>query len=765
MGVTKLTPKLHITDRRDLNHAIVVRFRQLILSRVDGLTRRSLPVQKADHLSEERLHFSYQANHLEGLSETTPRNDKNLSGTDENSMVHARSVLLLVLLLCGLPSLTCAQTPLWTGIIAPTRAVDWSNAGALGGVPSTSWTQCGSTITAYGTNTAPASPTTINDAIAACGPNQFVQLGAGTFYLSSGILINSHNSVEIRGMGANQTVLVFSGSNGCQGTDAAICFQSSDTNWKNGPSNGPVNWTAGYSQGSTSITLASVPNLVVGDPIILDQEDDACASGCPGTTDTGTVYVCSDSTLAVPCSLQDNNGGAQRLHRNQVQIVTVTGCGSVTTSGSTCSGTNVTVTISPGIYMSNWSSAKSPQAWWATHPIVNVGLQNVALNLTNAGFSPGVGVGIEFFNALNGWVQGVETIDGSRSEVQVQYGAHITVRNSYFFLTQFSTSTSYGFECYTASDNLVENNIFQGMSGPLTVNGACSGTVLGYNFDINNYYTSSPGYVNAMSNVHTAGTDSLLYEGNVGPQIYGDNFHGTHNLVTIFRNYLSGDQPACWLSGSTYATSSFGQCTNDLTPLSFLSYSRFFNVIGNVLGQAGVQSLYQTTGQSSPWQIYILGGGITTDPNVESTLLRWGNYDTVTGAVRWCGNSSDPGWSTTCQGNSEVPTALSGAQALYSNPVPSTQTLPKSFYYSSEPAWWPSNKPWPPIGPDVAGGNISGVGGFANTIPAEDCYLSVMGGASNGTGGPYAFAASACYQAQTTGSAPQPPTNLSATVN
>jgi hypothetical protein len=114
--------------------------------------------------------------------------------------------------------------------------------------------------------------------------------------------------------------------------------------------------------------------------------------------------------------------------------------------------------------------------------------------------------------------------------------------------------------------------------------------------------------------------------------------------------------------------------------------------------------------------------------------MRWGNYDTVNAGSRF--NSS------------EVPSSLGGAQAPYSNPVPGNNNLPPSFYYSTRPAWWTSTtKPWPPIGPDVGGGNISGVAGHAYTIPAEDCYLNTMNGATDGTAGPYKFNANTCYPA------------------
>ena len=176
--------------------------------------------------------------------------------------------------------------------------------------------------------------------------------------------------------------------------------------------------------------------------------------------------------------------------------------------------------------------------------------------------------------------------------------------------------------------------------------------------------------------------------------------------------------------------------------------------MGNVLGQPGVQTAYVGTRSRT---IYILGSGngLNKDPNVALTALRWGNYDVITGANRFCGNASDTGWSSTCGHTSEVPVNLSGVQSAYSNPVPSygdtgakQPAMPASFYAHAIPSWWPKGKPWPPIGPDVTGGNIGGLlAGHAYTIPAEDCYLKVMEGNSDGTGGPYGFNERKCYSA------------------
>lgn len=636
---------------------------------------------------------------------------------------------------------SCLYAQPWSGIISPSRAIAWSNAGVVGGIP-TNRTQCGSTIAAG------ASAATIQSAINACGANQYVQLGAGTFNLTTGLVFQGINNVSIRGMGANSTFLVMTGTNACSGVYAAICAESGDLNWEGGPTN-LVNWTAGYSAGTTVITLASVPNLVIGNPIILDQLDD--------TSDNGGILVCSSPTnpSGLVCSLDGDNGNGSRTGRAQQQIVTVTGCNGSTTVGTACTGTNVAVTISPGLYMPNWNACHasggcSPQAWWSSSPITGIGVENMSIDSTNAGS----GSAVVFFNATNSWVSGIRSIDTGRAHVTAEYAQHITVQNSYFFLTQNSIDQSYGYQCFGASDVLVQNNITQAVSGPITTAGACEDNVIAYNFSINDFYEGA-GWNNAMSNMHTAGADMMLYEGNIGVSLYADVFHGTHNFNTFFRNYMSGTQPVCYASGTSYSNATYGACTNPLEPIEFDAYSRFFNVLGNVWGQVGVQ-----TGYESGTPIYALGNGnsvsgvtVNSDPNVATTIMLWGNYDTVNAASRFVA--------------SEVPSALSAAaQAPYSNPVPGSNSLPASFYYSSQPFWWPASKPWPAIGPDVTSGNVAGLAGHVYTIPAQDCYLNTMGGSANGTGGPYSFNASSCYQGQSSVTSapppPSPPTSLAA---
>src|SRR5262249_59966409 len=121
-------------------------------------------------------------------------------------LMHRKYSILLFLLSLP-PGGLCAQN--WSGIIAPSRAIDWTTAGVVGGIPTR--TQICSTLSPGAT--APD----INSAIANCPAGQVVFLNAGTYNLTSGIVFNNKSNVTLRGAGPNQTFLVFTGGGNCAG--------------------------------------------------------------------------------------------------------------------------------------------------------------------------------------------------------------------------------------------------------------------------------------------------------------------------------------------------------------------------------------------------------------------------------------------------------------------------------------------------------------------------------------------------------------------
>src|SRR5262245_39817275 len=97
-----------------------------------------------------------------------------------------------IFLWVSLGTVTFAATP-WTSIINPARATDWSTAGVTGGIPTNRTTVCA-------TLNPGQTAAQINSAIVSCPSGQVVQLGAGTFNLSSAIIFQ-RNDVTLRGQG------------------------------------------------------------------------------------------------------------------------------------------------------------------------------------------------------------------------------------------------------------------------------------------------------------------------------------------------------------------------------------------------------------------------------------------------------------------------------------------------------------------------------------------------------------------------------------
>jgi len=385
------------------------------------------------------------------------------------------------------------------------------------------------------------------------------------------------------------------------------------------------------------------------------------------------------------------------------------------------------VTISSPIYMPNFRSGQSPQAWTYT-PLLNSGIENLSVDGTSSGGASN----IILFNTWQCWIKGVRSINPLHYHATLFEAAHSAVRDSYFFLTQGAATESYGIQLQVDADTLIENNIFQQITAPVTVNGSSHGAVASYNFSINDFFNTQ-NFMMFAQWLHSAGIGMLLFEGNQGAGFAGDDIHGTHHFVTLFRNYYNG-----WETGKTTQTNS----------VYLAAYSRYFNLIGNVLGKSGYHNQYQSIAPNSTNQdtsIYEIGygNGSPNDSLVNSTVMRWGNYDTVNGSVRFV--------------NTEVPSGLS----LYSNAVPASQALPASFYLSARPSWW-SSLTWPAVGPDVTGGNIANVGGHVYAIPAQLCYTNSMAGPADGTGSVLSYNASTCYGSS---SAPAAPTNLSVVVN
>lgn len=621
------------------------------------------------------------------------------------------SVALLLLFL--FPSALLAQSS--AGVIASARAVDWTKAGipgfsSTGALPSDSWTQCGATISAG------ASAATILGAwnhsgsgYTSCGSNTYVKLAAGTFNVSSGIVLVGSNNNELRGSGASQTHLVFTGASTCTGgsSNCLVGMSSSDSTYAGQPPAHIYNWTAGYAQGATSITISSGTAIVANQTmLVLDQcntglSGAACTTGT--NTDNGGFFVCADQySGGLGCAQSGPDGSFARPERWQQEGILVTACSPACgSSGSTV------ITLQRPLHHPNWASGSTPQVY-LIQPVTNVGIRDMSLD-GSAPLQAVAGVGV--FNCYGCWVRGVTVLRNYNMGIYSWQTWHADYSNNYFYnIGQESGGApnytdSAGVKLSASSDDLVANNIVQDARVSYFEEGPAEGNAWLYNFAVNQYVNSDFMFQAFLE--HSAGDDYNLFEGNAANQFVDDNSHGDHLDATNFRNFYWG-----WESCEASPSGS-GPCgTSTIKDVALMaeytmSYSRYENWVANVMGNPTIETTYQTNNQSgyiNNGSVWSIGGGDSPSPAdsiTTSTSYRWGNWDTANAATQW--NAS------------EVPTGIAGQpQAVPTATCTSSIACPASFYYSGRPSWYSSSTPFPAIGPDVSSGNVGICSGTRN---------------------------------------------------
>lgn len=247
----------------------------------------------------------------------------------------------------------------------------------------------------------------------------------------------------------------------------------------------------------------------------------------------------------------------------------------------------------------------------------------------------------------------------------------------------------YGFTLdYGSTANLIDNNIAKDMTGAFQVNEGSCWNVFAYNYvPESDYYDgrwTQPDFQN-----HLAHPMMNLWEGNCGFMALFDDIHGSSSHHTLFRNRLFGYQAAT----NQYQVFCVGVET----------WNTYVNAVGNVLGTTNMTT-YQMTNANwdfSTKAIWALGYDALDRSNTlaETTLLRHGNFDTVT--------STNYGlvWGTNTD-----------------------HTLPDSLYFTNRPAYFTTGYPWPPYDPALTN-TVS-----ATNLPAAVRYTQsgAAGGGSSG---------------------------------
>lgn len=637
----------------------------------------------------------------------------------------------------------------WTGILASGRAIDWSHAGLPASFPDgettpNPWTpptrtQCGPTLTPSGGDDSTQIVAAFNgtgSGFTSCSPPYIVLLGSGTFQLNNWVRLGgqyTRNNITLRGSGPMSTVVSVAGGAGFQ--SGACCV--------GGGSGALTSASSNYTQGQTSFLLENVSGTpFVGAVAYFVQCDNGFtnsslgtplgSSSCTGSvSDPGTVFSCSDTA----CAATGNNDPTRQQEVQEVLITAVTNT----------SGSNWTVTTSPGLYMPDWSYTRGATLKWdndSAYTAVGIGIEDLtlkgAVTIGNGGYA--------------NWMKGVRGIYFSNSGMAATIDcSHCLLANNYFFAnnpSSMTAGTSLILQDSHGGDNLFINNI--GDFGWWQDDGSDhEAIVVAYNYDRD---SADMGEYQATYFTHGVGSSLMLRESNEWGRINDDDTFTSHNLETDFRNNLN-----CADSPYDLGTTVGGGYQN-------APYTRFSNEIGNAMGFG--QPSYPTPkcpsyqGAATDGYIWNVNHnnpstGVQTDSSglTSASLMRWGNVSNVTQSTDTPANSGIRFVSSEVPTSTVMPSSTYPNAAAYQNSVPANNNLPCSFFlqgFSSTTctphysggtglSWWKvctswttfpttcassTTPPFPANGPDVLAAS-GAPNNYANDIPAAVAWKNL----------------------------------------
>lgn len=514
-------------------------------------------------------------------------------------------------------------------IISLSRRITWEP-GVPGGVP-TRTTQCGATLAAG------SSVGTIQTALNSCASGGFVLLATGSFSITSALSIPAN--VSLRGSG-NATVL------SCTVADHCVYL---------GAFPGSIvthNVSGSPAKGAVDITLDNVTGLSVNDYVVIDQTND------------GTEVNNADTAFGAG---ECRSGAGLRCLGQMVKITAIN---------------STTITVSPSLHHA-YSAAQTPQVWEVTSVRSGAGIES--LTIQRPSFQGSGGSNVKFIACSGCWVKDIRSVTPDFWHVDLDRSIWSEVRDSYFNdgWNHGTGGQAYGVVSgLFATDNLIENNIFRHNRHSMVMQNGATGNVYAYNYSLE-CYQGGDNWLPTDMNSHGAHTSMNLLESNIGCKVYGDNAHGSSSYNTVFRNHSTRESfPAEYPAGQTS-----GRRAVDIE-----DHNKYWNVVGNVLGQAAQSWDAYDPGSSRSASAgrYVYTFGYQSDgaspaddySGIVASTYRHGNFDYQSNSTIWdAGNSN--------------------------------HTLPSSLYLAAKPSWFGSVA-WPAIGSDLTP--------KVTDIPAKDRY-------------------------------------------
>ncbi len=521
--------------------------------------------------------------------------------------------------------------------------------------------------------------------------------------------------------------------------------------------------SADAAQGAITIQVASTSNFSVGQWVLIDEASGASWQPDPMNSRTGYVNVWAApdwlSTSGSPATgrvewakYQDLANGAypgdfglgsddlypytagspgcwmSYCDRPTAELHRVASIGA-----GPCPGTNCTLTFDDPLTIAfRESGGHNAQVYG---PLYGSNYNFVASTITsmleqagveNLSVLRGANGGIQMTLCVNCWIKNTEVGDWYGGGIEVSYSARSELNTVYVHHCWDSVNSGgeYPIALDLASTEILLTNSITNFAGKgMVARAGGAGSVVSYNYIDDQMYDAYSGIGDwwlddSVNATHYAGPHHVLFEGNWGNNLDGDQTHGNSVYMTFFRNLSTGmrtpfDDPSI---GSTalvddytgkayYCPSGLASCVST-PPGPFRAagpgaYSYWYAFIGNVLGVSGTTTAangWTYSGDFTGSRIFMLGwmgnnGG--QDPNLDgksaSYILINGNYDYLNNAVTWTGS-----------------------------PV----TLPNSFYLSNTPAFFTagSGYSWPwvtPTGSEQIQNGPSGCGSTCSGLPAQ----------------------------------------------
>jgi len=240
-------------------------------------------------------------------------------------------------------------------------------------------------------------------------------------------------------------------------------------------------------------------------------------------------------------------------------------------------------------------------------PRVFVGIEDIRI-YRNDSLPLSGGYTINFLNAVNCWVKGVESAHAMGAHVTINVSSNISVTGCYFHDASAydgASTRGYGVMMIQHSGQcLVENNIFNHLRHSIICKQGANGNVAGYNY-ANNGYRSE--------NIHDFGADIVchghygfanLFEGNIVNNISVDSTWGPTGPYTTFYRNRAALYGILMTPGASVLSDTLNFVGNETTDNAFLHglYSlagiNHFEYGNNILGTitpAGTTNLTDTS--------------------------------------------------------------------------------------------------------------------------------------------------------------------------